>query len=311
VSLRTFGEGEADPRVAGLAYAVGAYLWWGLGPLYFKAVGQVPALEVLAHRVVWSVLLLAGLVAFTRHWGAIVAAIKAPRTLIMLLLSTIFITLNWGIFIWAVVADRVLEVSLGYYINPLVSVVLGVLVLKERLTRWQSLAVVLAAAGVLNLALQAAAFPWVSLVLAFSFGLYGLIRKTTPLGSVDGLFLETMLMLPLALGYLLFLGWRGEGHFLASAPTLDILLFLAGLVTMVPLVWFASAARRLNYSTVGLLQYIAPTSHFLLAVFLFGEVFTPAHALTFACIWTAVAIFTVDTIGRRRQTRRLVTRPLK
>ncbi|MDX1710881.1 MAG: EamA family transporter RarD [Rhodovibrionaceae bacterium] len=294
-----------DQKTVGVLYGLAAYLWWGLAPVYFKAVAAVPAMEVLAHRVVWSVVLLAALVALTRHWGIVAAALGDRRTLAMLLLSTLFISINWGTFIWAVMAERVLEVSLGYYINPLVNVLLGVLVLKESLSRWQIVAVLLAAAAVLNLAVNVAGLPWPSLVLAFSFSIYGLIRKTTALGSVDGLFLETAIVAPVALGYLLLLGSQGEGSFLAVNPGLDLLLFLAGVVTAAPLIWFASAARRLNYSTIGLLQYITPTAQFLLAVLVFGEVFTLAHGTSFACIWLALAIYSTDTLNSRRRARRM------
>jgi chloramphenicol-sensitive protein RarD len=297
---------NSDQTAAGVAFAVSAYLWWGLAPIYFKAVSDVPVLEVLAHRVVWSVVLLAGLIAVTRHWRVFPQALRDRRTRRLLLLSTLFISFNWGVFIWTISAERVLEVSLGYYINPLVNVVLGVLVLRERLSRWQAIAVALAALGVLNLTLQVEGFPWPSLALAFSFAIYGLIRKTTTLGSVDGLFLETSIIAPVALGYLALLGVEGDGHFLSQSPRMDLLLFLAGLITMIPLIWFASGARRLTYSSIGLLQYITPTAQFLLAVMVFGEPFTPAHAVTFAAIWTALAVFTVDTLGQRRRARRLL-----
>ncbi len=289
----------------GVAFGLGAFLFWGFGPLYFKAVDAVPPLEVLAHRVVWSVILLAGLLLALGRLRSVLHQLAAPGVLPRLVASTLLISTNWLVFIWAVGQERVLEISLGYYINPLVNVLLGVLVLRERLTTPAALAVLLAAAGVTNLAWQTAGFPWVSLVLAFSFGVYGLVRKLTPLGPIDGLLLETALVAPLALGYLLWLGWQGAGHFAAdlaaTGGVTSLLLVAAGPVTAIPLIWYAAGARRLRYTTVGFLQYLAPTCHFLLAVFLFGEPFDTAQLVTFACIWTAVAIFTGDSLLRHRR----------
>jgi chloramphenicol-sensitive protein RarD len=204
------------------------------------------------------------------------------------------------VFIWAITDGRVLETSLGYYINPLVNVLLGVLVLRERLSPWQALAVALATIGVLNLAFQLGSIPWVSLTLAVSFGIYGLIRKTIRLNSIEGLFVETALIAPLALGYLIYLGVTGTGALGAHDGTTDILLLLSGVVTALPLLAFASAARRLQYTTVGFFQYIAPTGHFLLAVFVYGEAFTGAHLVTFGLIWTALAIFTAQSLHAAR-----------
>ena len=294
---------EARRRASvGAAYALAAFGFWGANPIYFKAVDHVPALEVLAHRVVWSVLLLALLVGLGRRWRVVVAALADRRTVLMLLLSTLIISLNWLVYIWAVNVERVLETSLGYYINPLVSVLLGVAVLGERLSPWQGVAVLLAACGVANLALGVDRFPWVALVLAFSFGIYGLIRKTVRIESVDGLFVETGMMLPFALAYLLYLALFGQGSFGTADRSQDLLLALSGIVTAAPLIWFTSAARRLRLSTVGFFQYIAPSGHFLLAVFAFGEPFTASHLITFLLIWTALAIFILDslTASRRR-----------
>lgn len=289
----------------GVIYALAAFGAWGANPIYFKLVGHVPPLEVLAHRVVWSVLLLAVLVSAIKHWPVIRAALGDRRTLLMLGLSTAIISVNWLVYIWAISVERVLETSLGYYINPLVSVLLGMLVLGERLTRLQGLAVLLAAIGVANLAFGADQFPWVALVLAFTFGIYGLIRKTVRIESVEGLFVETTLMLPLASGYLLYVAVAGTGTFAGGDLRTDGLLFLAGIVTAAPLIWFTSAARRLKLSTIGFFQYIAPSGHFLLAVFAFGESFTRAHLITFLCIWAALAIFTLESVkmARRRADR--------
>jgi chloramphenicol-sensitive protein RarD len=214
----------------------------------------------------------------------------------LLLLSATILSVNWLIFIWAVTNDRVLETSLGYFINPLVNIMLGVLVLKERLGRVKSVAVVLAVIGVASLVFQGGAFPWVSLSLALTFSVYGLIRKTMPVRSREGLLLETSFMLPIALFYAGYLVWTGQGAFLEVSARIDWLLVAAGAVTALPLIWFATAARRLNYSTVGFFQYIAPSIQFLLAVFLYNEPFSQAHLITFACVWGALLIFTGDSL---------------
>lgn len=288
----------------GVLYALAAFGFWGANPLYFKAVDHVPALEVMAHRVVWAVLLLALLVSLSRRWRVVAKALADRRTVVMLLLSTSIISVNWLVYIWAINVERVLETSLGYYINPLVSVLLGVLVLGERLTFWQGVAVLLAACGVANLAWGVDQFPWVALLLAFTFGLYGLIRKTVRIESVDGLLVETGMMLPLALAYLIYLAALGQGSFGTLDRTQDLLLALSGVVTAAPLIWFTSAARRLKLSTVGFFQYIAPSCHFLLAIFAFDEPFTTTHLVTFLLIWTALAIFTVQSlVGSRRRAR--------
>ncbi len=288
---------------AGVTYALAAFLFWGGVPIYFKAVGHVPAPEVLAHRVVWSVVLLAGLVTLTRHWPEVARALAERRTRWLLVLSTLVVSVNWLVFIWAIAAGRVLETSLGYYINPLVNVVLGVVVLRERIGLWRGFAVGLAAVGVLNLALRAEGLPWVSLTLALTFGLYGLIRKTVRVEAVDGLFVETMLLLPLALAYLGYLALVGGGAFGTLGPGTDVLLLLSGAVTALPLIWFTAAARRLDYSTVGFFQYIAPTCHFLLAIFLYGEPFGGAQLVSFLCIWGALAIVTARSIVEARARR--------
>ena len=282
-------------------FALAAFGFWGINPLYFKAVDHVPALEVLAHRVVWSLLLLALLVSLGRRWRVVAGALADRRTMLMLLLSTAIISVNWLVYIWAINVERVLETSLGYYINPLVSVLLGVLALGERLTLWQCVAVLLAACGVANLALGIDQVPWVALLLAFSFGLYGLIRKTVRIESVDGLLVETGMMLPLALAYLIYLALSGQGSFGTMDRSHDLLLALSGIVTAAPLIWFTSAARRLKLSTIGFFQYLSPSCHFLLAVFIFDEPFTTTHLITFLMIWTALAIFTLQSLAASRR----------
>lgn len=294
-----------DEKLIGGAYAAAAFGAWGVLPVYFHVLSHVPPVELLAHRIVWSVVLLAGLLTLLGRWRAVTAALADPRTRLLLVGSTLFICANWLTFIWAVAAERVMEISLGYYINPLVNVVLGVLVLRERLSPLQGVAVALAAIGVANLAWQTTGLPWPSLVVALSFGFYGLIRKTTSVGSIEGLFLETTIMGPFALAFLLWLGLvSGSGQFTAAGPGQALLLVAAGLVTSLPLIWFASGARRISYIAVGFFQYLAPTGQFLLAVLAFGEPFSIDHAITFAFIWTALAIFSVDRLRQTNRDRR-------
>lgn len=293
-----------NTRIVGTAYGLAAFAAWGFLPLYFHAMAFVPPTQMLAHRFVWAMVLLAGLVTITGGWPRVRAAMSDRRTLLLLLGSTVFISANWLTFIWAVTAERVTEVSLGYYINPLVNVLLGVLVLRERLTPAQGVAVGLAAVGVANLAVQTAGVPWPSLAVAFSFGFYGLIRKTTSLGSVDGLFMETALAAPFAGAYLIWLEHTGAGVFGVHGPGADLALAAAGLVTALPLIWFASGARRMPYAAIGFLQYITPTGHFLLAVAVFGEPFSWAHLASFLFIWTGLAVYTGDTFRRMQRGRR-------
>jgi len=286
---------------AGVAFAGGAFLIWGITPVYWKLLKHVPALELLAHRIVWALVLVAAWMTLRRRWPDLLAAVRRPRTLAALLASTACIAVNWGLFIWAVNTDRVLSTSLGYYINPLVSVLLGLVVLRERLNRRQWLAVGLAAAAVAILTARVGHLPWISLALAFSFGFYGLLRKTVSADAVVGLTFEAAALTPLCLA---FLGWRerlGVAAFGHQGLAVDLLLIAAGAVTAIPLLLFTLGARRLPLSTVGLLQYIAPTCTFLLAVFLYAEPFTPAHGVAFALIWAALAIYTLDLRSRLRR----------
>ncbi|MCH7924245.1 MAG: EamA family transporter RarD [Planctomycetes bacterium] len=283
---------------AGVFYGLAAYLWWGLVPIYFKAVAHVPAPEVLAHRVVWAFMLLAILMRLRGKWRAAPGLLRDRRTMVTLCATTMLIALNWFVFIWAVANDKVLQASLGYFINPLVNVLLGFLFLRERLTGWQKVSVILAATGVAYLAFQGKEVPTVALVLAGSFGLYGLLRKTAKVDAILGLGVETALLLPLAIGYLAYLITTDQCRFGAVSWRTDVLLASGGIITAVPLLWFTNAARRLRLATLGFLQYIAPTGQFLLAVALYGEDFTQAHAISFGCIWTALAIYSVDAAAR-------------
>ena len=285
---------------AGVIYGVAAYSWWGLVPIYFKAVVSVPAMQILAHRIVWSVVLLAGLILVQNRWRAVVTALRDRRTAATLCGTAILIAANWLVFIWAVANDCVLQASLGYFINPLVNVLLGFVFLGERLRRWQSFSVLLAMIGVTYLTVTYGEFPWIAFVLAFSFGFYGLLRKTASADSVSGLAVETTLLAPLAVAYLCYLAVEGSGSLGTVSRGMDGLLLAAGVVTAVPLVWFAKAARRLRLATLGFLQYIAPMGHFLLAVVLYDEPFTQSHLISFMCIWVALLVYSMDTARAAR-----------
>lgn len=296
---------SGDEGRVGLLWGLSAYLLWGFVVLYFRAVGHVDALEVLAHRVVWSVVLLAALLALRGRLRENLAVAFRPRALAALAVTTILIAINWFTFIWAVGHDQTLQASLGYYINPLVNVLLGFLFLRERHSplRWISLGLAASAVGLL--VLQQGELPVVALVLAFSFGFYGLLRKTMPVDALVGLTVETALLLPLALGWLGVLASRSQLVFLHQGVPTDLLLISAGLVTAVPLLCFANAARRLDYATVGLLQYIAPSIQFVIAVKVFSEPLRPAQLVAFVLIWIALALYSYEAWHRR--SRRLRT----
>jgi chloramphenicol-sensitive protein RarD len=297
-------EAAARPRDGeirlGLLCGVAAYGLWGLFPLYLKALAPADPAEIVAHRILWSVPFGAFIIGLRGQWRETFAAFVSPRIVAMLALAAVLIAANWLLYVWAVANDRVLQASLGYYINPLIFIATGVVVLKERLGRLQIAAVALAAAGVLVLTFGAGVFPWPSFLLAFSFTAYGYVRKTTPVGAMPGLFIETALLSPLALAFLMWLQSAGAlalGH---QSLTLDILLFLAGPATVIPLVLFALAARRLTLTTIGFLQYIGPTGQFALGLY-YGEAFTPAHATCFGLIWAALALISFDAMRKNRR----------
>ncbi len=274
----------------GLILGIGAYALWGLLPLYLRLLRAVPAVQVLAHRVLWSLLLLAAIVAVTRRARAIVGAARG-RTLLLLCGSAALIAVNWMVYIWAVQNGHVLEASLGYFINPLVNVALGTVVLGERIGTVQKAAVAVAASGVVVMAVAGGGALWIPLTLAFSFGLYGLIRKVAAMDALGGLTVETGLLVLPALGVLL----SGTEPVFGRGVQTDVLLVLAGAVTAAPLLMFAAAARRLRYATMGLLQYIAPTLQFLEAVVLFHEPLRPVHLVTFALIWGGCALYALGS----------------
>ncbi|MCA8887478.1 MAG: EamA family transporter RarD [Parvularculaceae bacterium] len=281
----------------GLACGVGTYLIWGLFPVYIKMLDGVAAMEIVAQRIVWAAPLGALLLSARGQWRETLIAVRSPRVLGLLLLSAFVIGANWLIYVWAVANDRVLEASLGYYINPLIFVAAGVFILKEQLTRAQIAAVAMAGVGVCILTIGAGVFPWPSLMLAFSFTVYGYIRKTTPVGAMPGLFIETMLLSPIALAYLFWMSRQGMLAFGGGDASLTLLLIAAGPMTVVPLLLFALSARRLRLSTVGFLQYIGPTGQLFLGLY-YGEAFTIYHGICFSLIWAALALTTWDALRR-------------
>ena len=285
----------------GFILALGAYLLWGLLPFYMKAVAHLPLAEVVAHRIIWSVPIAAAVLIWLGRTADFKAALRSPRMLAMAALTAALITVNWSIYVWAIAVDRTVETALGYYINPLVNVLVGALLLGERLNRLQIVAVALAAIAVIVLTVEGGKLPWVSLALAFSFAAYGFFRKTLPIGPSQGFLLEVLILSVPSLAYVVWLALAGEGHF-ASGNTTDTLLFMgSGIVTAVPLLLFAFGARLLRLSTIGIMQYIAPTIVFLIAVFIFGEPFDTTQAIAFGLIWAALAIYTWSMLAASRR----------
>ncbi len=276
----------------GLFASIGAYVLWGFLPLYFKLLGETSPPVILAHRIVWSVPTALVLIVAAGKWGELTGLWRSPRVMFTLLASSLAIATNWTIYIWAVTNGRVLEGSLGYFINPLITFVFAAIFFGERFKPLQLVALGMATAGVLNQTLVVGEFPWVSLSLALSFAIYGVIRKTTPVDSRVGFAMEAIWLSPVAAAYLMFFLPGGTQAFGNSDPGYVALLLLAGPVTAAPLILFAMGARRLKLSTIGVLQYIGPSLQFVLALLL-GEAFTPAHAVTFGLIWLGVVIFTL------------------
>ena len=283
----------------GLFYGIAAYGLWGVLPIYFKAVDAVAAVDIVAHRILWSLPFLALLLALSRAWNQVGKAFRDRRTLLLLVVTAVLIGANWLLYVYAVTSGHILAASLGYYLNPLANVLLGRFVLKERLSRLQWAAVAIAAAGISALAAGALGQLWISLVLCVSFAAYGLLRKIASVDSVAGLAIETALLAPLAVAWLAWGVAVGHPAF-GTTATDSLLLVLAGIVSTTPLLLFTAAARRLRYSTLGMLQFLAPTLQFLLAVFAYGERFTAAHAVAFGAIWAALALYMFAFLRRPR-----------
>jgi chloramphenicol-sensitive protein RarD len=292
-------------RNKGFQYAAAAYILWGFLPVFWKSLQTVPALEILAHRMVWSLAFVALALAYKRRWDWLRPALHNKRTLLTFLVTGAVLSLNWFTYIWAVNAGFIVETSLGYFINPLVNVLLGVIFLGERMRGWQWTAVALAAFGVLYLTIRYGSLPWIALTLAFSFGFYGLLRKTAALEALEGLGLETAVLFFPALSYLVYLEIAGKGAFGHAAGATSLLLVLAGVITAVPLWLFALGARRVTLVTLGLLQYIAPTIQFLIGVFIYGESFSGGQMIGFGLIWLALLLYSVEGLLAARKKRQL------
>lgn len=296
-----FAGSHPDGSLAGISAAVCAFGIWAVFPIYFNQFGPgVSPWEILLQRVIWAEVFLLGFTMLSGRLDRVRALLRRPGTMLALAASALVLGANWGTFIWAVTHAEILQSSLGYYINPLLNVFLGYCFLGERLKPLQWLAVAIAAAGVLISLIGYGEVPWLALMLAGCFGIYGLIRKQVDIDSVTGLMMEALLMLPIALPWLAMMYHRGEAVFLLAGARIDLLLIGSGMITILPLLLFVAAARRLRLATVGLLQYIAPTGHFLIGVYLYGEPFTAADAVTFGCIWSGLALYTADMLLQHR-----------
>ena len=285
----------------GVVYALLAYMAWGLFPLYFRHLAGVGAFEIVLHRIAWSLVFLLALLAWLRRWQRLAPLARQPRVLGAAGLSALLLAANWTLYVWAVTNGRVIDASLGYFINPLVNVLLGFVFLHERLRAAQWVAVALAAAGVVWLALRGPHLPWIGVSIAFSFGFYGLLRKTAALGAIEGLTLETMFLAPFALALIGWWTWHGSGGLAGHDAAMLAWLVGVGPLTAVPLLLFGAGARRIPMATLGLLQYVSPTPQLLLGVWLFGEPLTGARLAGFALIWVALAVYSVEGLTRPRR----------
>jgi chloramphenicol-sensitive protein RarD len=284
----------------GIWYAVGAYVFWGLFPVYWKVLGHIPALQLLGHRIVWSFLLLLVVILVARQWREFRASLNR-RVLIIYSVAAVLIAINWLTYVWAIGAGFIVETSLGYFINPLLSVLFGVIFLRERMRPLQWIPIGLAAAGVLYLTFAYGSLPWIALTLAISFSIYGLVKKTAPLGSFHGLTLETAIRFVPALVFLVYSEFAGTGAFMHSPAYVNLMLFGAGVVTVIPLLLFASAARRIPLTSIGVLQYINPTMQFLLGTLVYKEPFNQHRLIGFAIVWAALILFGVEGLIARRR----------
>src|ERR1700731_870638 len=296
-------DSEKSHETAGLIAAIAAFTTWGLIPIYWKLLAAVPATEILAHRFVWTTIFLSIILSWQRRWPELIANVRSPLARIYCLAGGLAIASNWFLFIYAVNSGRVIETSLGYFMTPLMNVLFGAIFLREHLTRLQFVSVLLAALGVLNLTFGYGRFPWIAVLLCLTFGLYGLLRKQSGTAAIPGLFVETILLVPLAVVFLIYLQRSGALVFARADWSLSILLVSTGVVTSVPLLWFGYAAQHLRLITVGFLQYLSPIGSFFLGVFLYHEPFTRGHLVTFILIWIALIIFTAEALLRWRSTR--------
>lgn len=280
----------------GIIYAAACYSAWGLFPIYFKALQNIPSIEILLHRMVWALVFLLLVLSVRKQWAWLDDVFRQPKLLAGFAASAVLLSANWFLYIWAINSDRIVDASLGYFMTPLVNVFLGFVLLKERLRTVQWLAITCAGLGVLWLSVQTGHPPWIALILASTFGMYGLLRKTAALGALEGLSLETMILFPFALAYLGYLALHGQSVFLQATTSTQILLLAAGPITAVPLLMFAAAARRIPLATLGLMQYISPTIQLLIGVWLYHEQFSQERLLGFLGIWSGLLIYSVDSL---------------
>jgi chloramphenicol-sensitive protein RarD len=285
----------------GILYAIGAYFLWGVFPIYWKLIQDVPALEIIGHRIVWAFIFVLIVVAVTRDQNGLKSALRNRKILLTYLVTGILLSINWLVYVWAVNAGFIVDTSLGYFINPLVNVVLGVIFLRERLRLWQWIPVGIATLGVLYLTVSYGSLPWIGLTLAFSFATYGLLKKMAPLSSIHGFTVETGFLFFPALVYLLFLELSSQGAFPHGSALETVLLVLTGIATGLPLLLFGAAARRISLSMLGFIQYMAPTLQFLIGVIVYGEAFTPDRMIGFGLIWLALVIYSVDSFRANRR----------
>ncbi|MDZ4133739.1 MAG: EamA family transporter RarD [Dethiobacteria bacterium] len=288
---------NADENKAGIWYGVVAYTLWGILPLYWKLMQAVPPIEILAHRFLWSIVFMFLLVIFTSGWKTVAAGFADKKKLLLMFLCGILVSINWFTYIFAVNTGHVIEASMGYFINPLVVVILGVAVFKEKMTRWQLAAVILAAIGVLMITVQYGRVPWISLFLAVSFAAYGLVKKIIRVDSITGLTMETLVIMPVALFYIINLEKNAVGALGSAALTTVLFLAGTGVITAVPLIFYARGIEKTTFSMMGFLQYIAPSISLFLGIFIFKEYFSLFHLVSFCFIWAALLIFTLDSVG--------------
>ena len=298
-------DGSDPQHTSAFVAALASFATWGLVPIYWKLLAKVPALEIIAHRFVWTIVFLGLLLSWQERWRDVIGSLRRLRSAVFCLGSGIMVGLNWLLFIWAVNIGHVLETSLGYFMTPIVNVLLGAFILRERLSAWQTASILIALVAVSILAFGYGHFPWIAVGLCTSFGLYGLLRKQSGTAAIPGLFLETLFLLPLALVYLVLLANRGALTFGSSHISLSVILTTSGIVTAVPLIWFGYAARHLRLVTIGFLQYLSPSISFILGLFVYHETFTRQHFITFLLIWFALGLVSAEAALRWRATKRL------
>lgn len=288
----------------GILFAGSAYFLWGLFPIYFKTLHEIPALEILLNRMLWSLLFLLGVLTWRKQWAWIATTIQQPKLIASFAISALMLSGNWFIYIWAVNHDHVIDASLGYFMTPLVNILIGSVWLRERLRPIQWLSVALAATGVVWMTVQAGRLPWIGLLLAITFGMYGLLRKTSSLGALEGLSLETALLFPFAVAWLTWMSWHGQNSFIASSNNVKLLLLISGPITAIPLLLFAAGARRIPMTTLGLLQYISPLGQLLLGVWLYHEPFDSGRLTGFIAIWSALIVYSAEGVWMNFRTSR-------